>query len=102
MTCLASGKGTLEALNLACFSTQIAEAVAEEGNDDCADEAILLPPLHRTEEDGYGIPGSPPASPRGSSLVIRMQPLQGCASPNIVVRTRLSLSCPTPGHLLSA
>ena len=46
-------------------------------------------------------PGSPAGSPRGS-LTIRMEPLQECASPNIVVRTRLSLCCPTPGHLLSA
>ena len=46
-------------------------------------------------------PGSPLGSPRGS-LTIRMEPLQECASPNIVVRTRLSLCCPTPGHLLSA
>jgi len=46
-------------------------------------------------------PGSPLASPRGS-LMIKMEPLQECRSPNIVVRTRLSLCCPTPGHLLSA
>ena len=46
-------------------------------------------------------PGSPLGSPRGS-LTIKMEPLQECASPNIVVRTRLSLCCPTPGHLLSA
>ena len=45
--------------------------------------------------------GHPPDSPRGS-LVIKMEPLQDCRSPGIVVRTRLSLSCPTPGHLLSA
>ena len=46
-------------------------------------------------------PGSPAGSPR-ASLTIHMEPLQECASPNIVVRTRLSLCCPTPGHLLSA
>lgn len=45
-------------------------------------------------------PGSPLALGR-CSLTIRMEPLQECRSPDIVVRTRLSLSCPTPGHLLS-
>ena len=44
--------------------------------------------------------GSPASSGR-CSLIIRMEPLQECRSPDIVVRTRLSLSCPTPGHLLS-
>ena len=43
--------------------------------------------------------GSPAGSGR-CSLTIRMEPLQECRSPDIVVRTRLSLSCPTPGHLL--
>ena len=45
------------------------------------------------------LPGSPAVSGR-CSLTIRMEPLQECRSPDIVVRTRLSLSCPTPGHLL--
>ncbi len=67
------------------MSLQAAEAAKE-----AASAGALMP-----QEAGH-----PPESPRGS-LMIKMEPLQDCRSPGIVVRTRLSLSCPTPGHLLS-